>query len=149
MNNMVYNLDDVQRIQNNIGEQELSQTTLDILNNMISLLDIDVNIYNSKKDIDKRWEKQEIFKTTVILKKEGVDEKINDMRGILNKLSPTNYETKITEILSCIDVIFNEYPEESDVITKIMDMFYIIIQNNRFYVNIYVNLNRRGTIKFN
>ena len=149
MTTLVYNLQCIQQITQTITDFQLSDNTNSNINGLIPLLGIDVNAYKQRiqkrdktiKDGQTKWPKKEIFKTTVLEKKEGLAEKLDELRGLMNKLSSINYETKKDDILECIQTILDDTQEEFPVLlTKLIDRFYSVVHNNRFYANLYAKM---------
>jgi hypothetical protein len=149
MSTLVYNLQDIQEITQTPNDFKLSEDTSKNINSLIALLGIDVNAYKQRinkkdrivKDNQGKWPKKEVFKTTVIEKKEGLDEKLDQLRGLMNKLSASNYETKKEDILECVQAILDNTQEDFNIVLgKFIDRFNSVVQNNRFYADLYARL---------
>ena len=82
------------------------------------------------------WTPVEKFKTTKLDKKEGIDQKINDIRISLNKISNKNYETQRDSIFSTIKLI----GESKTDLEKIASAIYDIASTNKFYSETYATL---------
>jgi hypothetical protein len=143
-----YSLNDIETIRTGLTDYSLNEETINIINGLINKLGIDVNAVknkNIKKDkspLDNaKWAKKEKFKTTVIEKKEGIEERLDEFRCQLNKLSLTNYDEKKEDIIEYVGKLLSEYSsEEQDIINKLLNRFYIVIQNNRFFSKLYAGL---------
>ena len=77
----------------------------------------------------------EPFKATTIVKKEGVEKTMTEIKGSLNKISNKNYENQRAVILERIVGLENE-EDIRKVATAITD----IAGNNKFYSEIYADL---------
>ena len=88
---------------------------------------------------DTEWESIRHFKTTELNKKEGVNKSIDDIRGIINKMSLDNFETRRNELFDLIDKILIE--ENSDAnMEKVGAMLFDTISGNKFYSELYARL---------
>ena len=74
-----------------------------------------------------------VFKTTKIEKKEGIDQKINEIRICLNKISEKNYDSQRDQILS----LMNEVEED---LHKVAMSIFDIASTNKFYSAMYAQL---------
>lgn len=144
-----YSLDDIQDIKNAMESYEVSSDVGVIINNLVEKLNI--NIQNKPRILrrdknryvnDAQWVKKEPFKATQIEKSIGLDELLDKLRGILNKLTLNNYEQQQENIFNVVSEIINDNTlnKECDVYIKIIDCFYKIVINNRFYSSVYVQL---------
>ena len=82
--------------------------------------------------------KKEIFKPTKMEKKVGVEEELDVLRSLLNKLVDSNYDEQQDKIISCIKSIMDMDTE--DPCSKIIERIYLLIINNQRYSKIYANL---------
>lgn len=69
---------------------------------------------NRKYDNQEQWNQQPLFKATQIEKKEGIDEKYNELRSTLNKITLKNKDTVLPKIIELVQYVMNEENEESD-----------------------------------
>ena len=96
------------------------------------------------------WEKQKIFKSTIIDKKEGFDKIVNDICVCLNKISNKNYDTQRDSIFKLIDQV-KESEDETSLQTnlkKISNAIFNIASANKFYSEIYATLYKELISKF-
>lgn len=149
MSALVYNLQTIQDITQNRSEFKLPEDTIKTINGLIDLLNIDVNVYKQRlskkekilKDSHEKWPKKEVFKTTTLEKKEGLDEKLDVLRGLMNKLTSSNYDAKLPNVLECVETILDDNQETFNItLDKFIERYYSVVQNNRFYAGIYAQL---------
>lgn len=112
---------------------------------------------SNRKGIDTTWEKQAEFIATKILKKEGIEKLINEIRVSLNKISTKNYETHRDTIFKNInDIIDHEQieieqqqdPQQQEQIDKIAAAIFEIASTNKFYSVLYATLYKELTEKY-
>ena len=149
-----YELDDFQEIMNGGFECGLPQVTIEI----ISLLAEEVGAPSyvktpvfEKRDIHKKrrsvtpsvsdaeWETIRQFKTTELHKKEGVFKRIDELRGIVNKMSLDNYHNKKLELFDVIDFILQDDDATSNI-EKAGASLFSIVSCNKFYSELYAGL---------
>lgn len=140
----MYTLTEYTDIREELIEFKLDESTLNNIKKLTAELGIDTTIKPKpqvRKEKTYKWTKQEPFKATELIKKEGIEELLDEFRGILNKLSSTNYDNLKESILNCIDSILKlEEYEESIKYDKIMERFNDVIKNNRFFTDLYVKI---------
>ena len=86
------------------------------------------------------WEEIRNFKTTQLDKKEeGVEKDIDEIRGLLNKLTETNYEDMSKNILRCLSNIINKNGQREEL-EKIGKTIFEIGSINKFWSSIYAKL---------
>ena len=112
----MYTLIEYTDIREQLIEFNLDESTINNIKKLTADLGIDITQkpkLQVKKERTYKWTKQEPFKATTIIKKEGIEELLDEFRGILNKLSSTNYDNLKESILNCIDNILKleEYEE--------------------------------------
>jgi len=101
--------------------------------------------YNSRRErTNNTWDKSKPskpFKTTTMVKKEGIDKLYTDIKGCLNKLSVKNYDTIKTSLFEYIEEIFN-FPEgdEDSKIAKIASLVFDISCINKTFSELYAKL---------
>ena len=145
-----YNLDKINEIRDNMDIFTLEKETQTVIDALIILLGLNVQTKaktikkeRSRNTSDKIWTRKEEFKVTVMKKTEGVDELLNILRGILNKITVNNYELQSENVYENINQLI-EYQDEQfdDTIKyeKIIECFLKVIINNRVYANIYAKL---------
>ena len=148
----VYSLNEIQEIKENINSFCLDNEVNDTLHNLCNLLGLS-NVTIKQKQIRKEriltnenniWKKQEPFKTTVFEKKEGVDSLLNNLRGVLNKISKKNYLEQEEQIQKIINEIIefneNEVDNIDEKFNKIFNVFYRVLINNKVHTNLYAQL---------
>jgi hypothetical protein len=101
-----------------------------------------VKSYEIIKDDD--WEKLRKFQATVILKKEGINASIDQLRKHLNKITTKTYDNLKEQIIKEINLISqnldSEMPEMLDEVNKIGDAIFSIASSNGFYSAMYAKL---------
>ena len=90
---------------------------------------------NLKED----WEAVRNFKATKMDEKEGVEKHISTMRGLLNKLSPKNYDTQKVLIMTTLEEILSEINGQEEEGLLFESMFKIM-STNSFLSNVYADL---------
>lgn len=151
-----YNLDSIYEIQSNMKEYELPINVENTLNELINKLGINVSRTRIiKKERTKttvnQWIRKEPFKASVFEKSEGINEYIDEMRGIMNKITKNNYDIQYDKLIECIDKIWEGEFEEVDDKKKqtcIIDCFTNVIMNNRFYAELYAKIFSRLSDKY-
>jgi hypothetical protein len=147
-----YSLNEIQEIKENINSFCLDNEVNDTLHNLCNLLGLN-NVTVKQKQMKKEriltnenniWKKQEPFKTTVFEKKEGVDSLLNNLRGVLNKISKKNYLEQEEQIQKIINEIIefkeNEVDNIDEKFNKIFNVFYRVLINNKVHTNLYAQL---------
>lgn len=147
-----YSLNQIQNIKENIEEFNLDEEVNLTLQNLCKLLGLNnqnlktKTIRKEKMSFNEQnmWKKNEPFKTTVFEKKEGTECLLNNLRGVLNKISNKNYleqEEKVQEIINNIIEFKDDEKETIDEkFNKIFEVFYRVLINNKVYTNLYVQL---------
>jgi len=86
------------------------------------------------------WEEIRNFKTTELTKKEeGVEKDIDELRGLLNKLTSKNYDDMQKNILTSLTNIINKNCKEADL-EKIGEAIFEIGSINKFWSALYAKL---------
>ena len=137
---------------NNIHEYFLDDEVNETLQNLCKLLGLN-NVNLKQRSLKKEristnennnWKKQEQFKTTVFEKKEGIDSLLNNLRGVLNKISKKNYLEQEEQIQLIINEIieFNENDEVNidEKFNKVFNVFYRVLINNKVHICLYAQL---------
>lgn len=101
-----------------------------------------VKSYNFVNDDD--WERLRKFQATVLLKKEGINASIDQIRKHLNKITTKTYDSLKEQIIKEINLIAKdldfEVPEMLDEVNKIGDAIFFIASSNGFYSAMYARL---------
>lgn len=135
----------------------LPETTLLIIKQLG--IDLGVSISHSENtrdsiDRDKRpikrgrlvnnnWENKIPFKTTEIVKKEGIDKLFTDIKGALNKLSIKNYDTIETIVFGHIENIYQHPDFDSEIVVpKIASLIFDFACINKTHSELYAKLYR-------
>tara|TARA_Y100000992_G_scaffold56463_1_gene34171 strand:- start:254 stop:1228 length:975 start_codon:yes stop_codon:yes gene_type:complete len=85
------------------------------------------------------WEAIRGFKATKMEEKEGIDKHISVMRGLLNKMSPKNYDSQKNAILEELEnILKNDLGQEEE--TQLFDNMFSIMSTNSFLSRIYADL---------
>jgi hypothetical protein len=140
-----YSLIDISTIKENLKEYCLDTTIIDSINELTSSLNLQITKpkpYKKEKQIfddHGKWAKREIFKTTKLEKKEGIDEKLDIFRGILNKMVSNNYEEIKDQLMEILSVILNSNDDNCNH-EKVLQCFYLVIVNNSIYSKLYAKL---------
>ena len=102
---------------------------------------------NHRKPAEAAWEREKTveFVATKIVKKEGIEKKINDIRICLNKITNKNYEVHRDAIVTYMNEIVEEFSDSDsdDVNTdlhKIATTIFEIASTNKFYSEMYAIL---------
>ena len=136
-------------MKNNMESCESDADINNIISKLVELLNVNIQIKpkTMKRDKnrnanDSQWLKKEPFKATVIEKSAGIEELLDNLRGVLNKLTTNNLAQHQENIVKIINEIISDDIEETDTdkYTKIMNCFFKIVINNRFYSEVYVEL---------
>ena len=136
-------------MKNNMESCESDADINNIISKLVELLNVNIQIKpkTMKRDKnrnanDSQWLKKEPFKATVIEKSAGIEELLDNLRGVLNKLTTNNLAQHQENIVKIINEIISDDIEEQDEdkYTKIMNCFFKIVINNRFYSEVYVEL---------
>ena len=86
------------------------------------------------------WEEIRNFQATHLEKKtDGIDKDIDDIRGLLNKLTEKNYNEMSKNILICLSNIINKNGEQKEL-EKIGKTIFEIGSINKFWSSIYAKL---------
>ena len=87
------------------------------------------------------WDAMRNFKTTTIVKAVGFEKELNNIRGLLNKLSDKNYETQKNVILEKVrEIVDSDNDDDTTNTIKVANMMFDIASANRFMSEIYADL---------
>ena len=98
---------------------------------------------NSFGNLAEDWEAIRSFKATKMEEKEGLDKHISVMRGLLNKMSPKNYDTQKTAIVEELESILKNNLGQEEEEKLFTNMFQIMCGNtflSKLYAELYVEL---------
>ena len=139
-----YSLLEIQSIKENLNEFMLEN---DVSKNIVELFNL-LNLSQNRpkivrkertaQDENGKWMKKEIFKATKIEKKEGIEEELDILRSLLNKLVENNYEEQKNKIFDCIKSILEMDTQEK--YDKIIERLYVLIVNNQRYSKTYATI---------
>ena len=88
------------------------------------------------------------FKTTKIKKNiDGINKRIEEVRGYLNKLTNDSYEELCEKIITTVDFVIQDEGTEEDIM-KICNHIFVIASQNKFYSKIYAKLYQTLSNKF-
>jgi len=153
----LYTIDDYTQIAFNGVSYQLSDTVLSTIERLGKKIGISTIISptephgskhsrstNNRKDrTSATWDKQKPFKTTTIVKKEGLDKIYTDIKGCLNKLSVKNYDIIKESLIEHIDSALKLSDEDSDIKTiKIANLIFDISCINKTFSELYAKLYR-------
>lgn len=99
-----------------------------------------------RQESNELWKKKEEFKATVIVKKEGYESCIGELKKYLNKLTTTNYDTQIESIIETINSVMLIELDETKMNECILGMVDILVQvacNNKYYSALYAQVYER------
>jgi len=136
-----YNLLEIYSIKENLKEYDLDDSVTEKISELFNLLNIsNTRSKNMRKDKNNciengKWMKKELFKPTQIEKKEGIEEELDNLRALLNKLVENNYEEQKDKIIDCVKSIFDIDDDEKYI--KVMERFYTLVINNQRYSKTY------------
>jgi len=85
------------------------------------------------------WNAVRNFKATDIVKAVGFEKELNEVRGLLNKLSPKNYETQKDDILEKVREIVDVEGDDSNKV-NVANMIFDIASANRFMSEVYADM---------
>lgn len=138
-------------------ERFLAQNVIDIINNLASLVGAPSyqktpvfkhqRSRNNNRQPRQRqvistadWAEIRNFKTTALTKKEnGVDKDIDELRGLLNKLTSNNYEEMEKHIMKSLTIIIDKNCKEEDL-EKIGEAIFEIGSINKFWSAVFAKL---------
>tara|TARA_Y100000768_G_scaffold101385_1_gene74149 strand:- start:3765 stop:4718 length:954 start_codon:yes stop_codon:yes gene_type:complete len=89
------------------------------------------------------WQAIRDFKATEIIKKEGIDASIDNIRKLLNKISNQSYDILQQQIIKEISTITENKDPEGDILVelhKVGDAIFNIASSNGFYSEMYAKL---------
>jgi hypothetical protein len=97
---------------------------------------------NSSKNGSLEWEsaRAHAFKVTKIEIKEGIDKQINDIRGLLNKMSTKNYDAQRDLIVDQINRLASDSSVSEDDKMQAFLSVLEISRSNKFYSELYAEL---------
>ena len=153
-NDNKYELQDFQQIINQGFECGLPQYTINIISLLAEQVGAPTYVKTpvfEKRDLHKKrrcvttnvsdaeWETIRQFKTTELNKKEGIFKRIDELRGIVNKMSLDNYQTKKLELFDIIDCILKDDDTTTNIEKAGAELFNIV-SCNKFYSELYARL---------
>ena len=96
-----------------------------------------------KKVDEEDWEAVRAFKSTKLATKTGVDKRINDIRVLMNKMSPTNASTMETNIMQHLTEYnaSDEKTEEADM--KLVSAMLQVCISNKFYDDLFTKFYKK------
>ena len=164
MATLVYSLHTIGNIiKNNNSTYKLPIETLNIINKLSESLDNtnykkNSSSYSNKSNKNKRkntesvsnedWESVRKFEATKMTVKEGIEEEIDNMRILINKLTETSYDKISIKIIELLDTVNKSNNYDKDSIYKIGYTIFNIASSNKFNSTIYANLCSELKIKF-
>ena len=130
-----------------INEIDISEYILDegidkVINNLNQNYAITVMRDKKKQDRIKKHYKTEHFKPMITTKRvatKGIDREIREITDIMNKLTESKYERLSQEMVKLLDIVFNDYIDENEIM-KLRGNMNNIIMSNTAYLNVYANL---------
>ena len=125
-----------------ISEYTLNEVTDKIINNLNQNYAFTVMRDKKKQDRIKKHYKTEQFKPMITTKRvatKGIDREIREITDIMNKLTDSKYERLSQEMIKLLDIVFNDYTDENEIM-KLRGNMNNIIMSNTAYLNVYANL---------
>ena len=96
---------------------------------------------NSKHDDHNGSDKHPAFKTTEIVKKEGIDKIFTEIKGCLNKLTIKNYDTIKASLFEHIEsALAHPDGDEVNILTKIAYLVFDVASINKTFSELYAKL---------
>lgn len=148
-----YTLDDYEVIQQKCDINELSSTTIKIVNDLAKKVGAPnyskTPIFKKKNKMKfnlkkEDWEQIRSFKTTLLKKnQEGIEAQVDLLRINLNKLTKTNYDTISNEIFNFINNIIDKEKDPNETyksLLRIGDSIFEIGCLNVFWSALYAKL---------
>lgn len=136
-----YNLLDIYSIRDNLNDYLLDASISTKISELSSILNVNTQRNKNVKkerisyDESEKWNKKELFKPTIMEKKEGLEEELDNLRSLLNKLVDINFDEQKEKIIECVKVIVNF--ENEDKYERIIQRFFHVVINNKRYSNSY------------
>ena len=148
-----YSLEDYDKIQQTCDINELSSTTIKIVNDLAKKVGAPnyskTPIFKKKNKMKfnlkkEDWEQIRSFKTTTLKKnQEGIEAQMDLLRINLNKLTKTNYDTISNEIFNFINNIIDKEKDPNETyesLLRIGDSIFEIGCLNVFWSSLYAKL---------
>ena len=148
-----YSLEDYDKIQQTCDINELSSTTIKIVNDLAKKVGAPnyskTPIFKKKNKMKfnlkkEDWEQIRSFKTTTLKKnQEGIEAQMDLLRINLNKLTKTNYDTISNEIFNFINNIIDKEKDPNETyesLLRIGDSIFEIGCLNVFWSSLYSKL---------
>jgi len=116
---------------------------------------LDTSVRRSKHESTELWKKKEVFKATVIVKKEGADVLFGDLKKYLNKMTTANYDVQKNNAIETINSIIKLDEEEAEededddnsetktknkYVSQIVDTLLHVACSNQYYSMLYAEL---------
>lgn len=152
----VYKIDDtiittIQKLSDQVGAPEYIKTPQFPKNERVKHNNDTTNMIRQPKVSSEDWEHVRSFKTTKMLKHEGIDFVVSTIRKYLNKLSEKNYDSVSEKIFEELSKIVGEGEPLEEVFVecqKVGDAIFTIASGNTFYSKIYAQLLKDLVVKF-
>lgn len=96
-----------------------------------------------KKVEEEDWEAIRAFKSTKLVTKTGVDKRINDIRVMMNKLSPSNAETMEGGIMQQLQEYYSSEDKNEDADVKLASAMLQVCISNKFYDDLFAKFYKR------
>lgn len=100
----------------------------------------------NRPDSGELWKKKEEFTATVIVKKEGYESCIGDLKKYLNKLTSANYDAQIESIIETMKSVMLIDADETktqECMTRMIDVLVQVACNNKYYSMLYAQVYER------
>jgi len=150
-----YSLTDIEKIMFNGFDFNLPEETLNIIKDLSSHVGsptyIKTPTFKKKQDTsesrknwllkpeNEKWETVTKLQPVKPEQKDGVHEKIDELRSAMNKLTDKNYIDYRNKIVDILDELVKNAISDKDML-RISSIIFEIASNNRFYSKIYADL---------
>ena len=130
------NLDNINALHLHMGVQNIPVKTKFV----------DNQSRRQKQETMDSWKKREEFKATVIVKKEGYENLLGELKKFLNKLTTTNYDTQVESIIETVKSIIALDDNDEKIraaLTLTTEVILTVACSNKYYSALYAKLYMR------
>ena len=130
------NLDNINALHLHMGVQNIPVKTKFV----------DNQSRRQKQETMGSWKKREEFKATVIVKKEGYENLLGELKKFLNKLTTTNYDTQVESIIETVKSIIALDDNDEKIraaLTLTTEVILTVACSNKYYSALYAKLYMR------
>ena len=130
------NLDNINALHLHMGVQNIPVKTKNV----------DNQARRQKQETMDSWKKYEEFKVTVIVKKEGYENLLGELKKFLNKLTTTNYDVQVESVIETVKSIIALDDDNEKIQAALTQTTEVILQvacSNKYYSALYAKLYMR------